>query len=126
MIIADYGPWSDFASGRTPESYVEDALGYDPAGCDLYAASAAFRRAVCEALPNGVTLAGTTSSAPTRRRTASGTARWTSVTSSTASTRSRSSRLIRRAAGTSQAPRTARDAGRHRDMTQQKRHNAAP
>ena len=58
MIIADYGPWSDFASGRTPESYIEDALGYDPAGYDLYAASAAFRRAVCEALPDGVTLAG--------------------------------------------------------------------
>ena len=31
MHIADYGPWSDFASGRTPESYVEDALGGDPA-----------------------------------------------------------------------------------------------
>jgi hypothetical protein len=58
MLIADYGPWSDFASGRTPESYVEDALGRDPAECDLYAASAAFRRAVCEALPDGVTLAG--------------------------------------------------------------------
>ena len=58
MHIADYGPWSDFASGRTPESYIEDALGYDPAGYDLYAASAAFRRAVCEALPDGVTLAG--------------------------------------------------------------------
>jgi len=58
MLIANYGPWSDFASGRTPESYVEDALGGDPAGYDLYAASAAFRRAVCEALPGGVTLAG--------------------------------------------------------------------
>ncbi len=30
----------------------------DPAGYDLYAASAAFRRAVCEALPDGVTPAG--------------------------------------------------------------------
>ena len=58
MLIADYGPWSGFAPGRTPESYVEDALGGDPAGCYLYAASAAFRRAVCEALPDGVTLAG--------------------------------------------------------------------
>jgi len=58
MLIADYGPWSDFASGRTPESYVEGALGGDPVDCDLYAASAAFRRAVCEALPDGVTLAG--------------------------------------------------------------------
>jgi hypothetical protein len=58
MRIADYGPWSDFASGRTPESYVEDALGGDPAGCNLYAVSAALRRAVCEALPDGVTLAG--------------------------------------------------------------------
>jgi hypothetical protein len=46
MLIADYGPWSDFASGRTPESYIEDALGGDPGGYDLYAASAAFRRAV--------------------------------------------------------------------------------
>ena len=58
MLVADYGPWSDFAAGRTPESYVEDALGRDPADYDLYAASAAFRRAVCEALPDGITLAG--------------------------------------------------------------------
>jgi len=58
MLIADYGPWSDFGDGRTPESYVEDALGGHPAGCDLYAASAAFRRAVCEVLPDRVTLAG--------------------------------------------------------------------
>jgi hypothetical protein len=58
MLIANYGPWSAFAPGRTPESYVEDSLGGDPAGCDLYAASVAFRQAVCEALPDGVTLAG--------------------------------------------------------------------
>ena len=58
MLIANYGPWSDFASGHTPESYVEDSLGSDLAGHDLCAASSAFRRAVCEALPNGVTLAG--------------------------------------------------------------------
>ena len=58
MLVADYGPWSDFASGRTPESYVEDALGGHPADYDLYAASTAFRRAVCEALPDGITLAG--------------------------------------------------------------------
>ena len=57
MLIANYGPWSDFASGRTPESYVEDTLGGDAAGYDLYAASAAFRRAVREALPGGDTLA---------------------------------------------------------------------
>ena len=126
MIIADYGPWSDFASGRTPESYIEDALGYDPAAttCTPRAPRSAGRSA--KRCPTASRWPGTTSSAPTRRRTASGTARWTSVTSSTASTRSRSSRLIRRAAGTSQAPRTARDADRHRDMTQQKRHNAAP
>ena len=58
MLIADYGRWSDFASGRTPESHIENALGGDPAGCSLYAASGAFRRAVCDALPDGVTLAG--------------------------------------------------------------------
>jgi hypothetical protein len=38
MLIANYGPWSDFASGRTPESYVEDTLGGDPACYDLYTA----------------------------------------------------------------------------------------
>ena len=37
---------------------LEGALGGDRADYDLYAASAAFRRAVCEALPDGVTLAG--------------------------------------------------------------------
>jgi hypothetical protein len=45
MLIADYGPWSDFASGRDPESYVEDARGVNPATCDLYAIAAEFRRA---------------------------------------------------------------------------------
>ena len=58
MLIADYGLWSDFAPGRDPESYVEDARGVNPASCDLYALAAEFRRAVNAALPDGVTLAG--------------------------------------------------------------------
>ena len=59
MLIAEYGLWSDFAPGRDPESYVEDAHGVNPATCDLYAIAAEFRRAVNAALPDGVTLAGT-------------------------------------------------------------------
>jgi hypothetical protein len=42
MLIADYGLWSDFAPGRDPESYVEDAHGVNPATCDLYAIAAEF------------------------------------------------------------------------------------
>jgi len=58
MLIADYGLWSDFAPGRDPESYVEDARGVDSATCEMYAVAAEFRRAVNAALPDGVTLAG--------------------------------------------------------------------
>lgn len=58
MLIADYGLWSDFASGRDPESYVEDACGVDPATYDLYSIAAEFRRVINATLPDGVTLAG--------------------------------------------------------------------
>jgi hypothetical protein len=126
MIIADYGPWSDFASGRTPESYIEDALGYDPAGYDLYAASAAFRRAVCEALPDGVTLAGHHFFGPYEAQNCE----WDSPLDIRDIIDSIDPEPIIKAhqtgGGDHQAPRRARDAGRHRDMTQQKRHNAAP
>ena len=59
MRFASYGHWSRFAPGTAdPESYVEEALDGDAAGCDLYLVAAAFRQAVDSKLPEDVTLAG--------------------------------------------------------------------
>ena len=55
MRFASYGHWSRFAPGTAdPESYVEQALDDENAGCDRYLVAAAFRQAV-----DDVTLAGT-------------------------------------------------------------------
>ncbi len=60
MRFASYGHWSRFVPGTAdPESYVEQALDGETAGCDLYLVAAAFRRAVDSKLPEDVTLAGT-------------------------------------------------------------------
>lgn len=60
MRFASYGHWSRFVPGTAdPESYVEQALDDETAGCDLYLVAAAFRQAVDAKLPEDVTLAGT-------------------------------------------------------------------
>ena len=86
MRFASYGHWSRFAPGTAdPESYVEQALDDETAGCDLYLVAAAFRQAVDAKLPEDVTLAGTHFLGPERMEDSNGTAS-TSARSSAEST----------------------------------------